>query len=151
MALFDLMISPQGLALDRHLVRYTGHSLINRVFARKAGIAAQPALLLRTKGRKTGLWRDAVLPWFRDGGSRIVVGSNGGQASDPRWVDNLRDDPEAEIFVDRTLQFVHSRFLDGEQYDAAWQRLCQTVPTYAVYQSNCEGQREIPLIVLDTV
>jgi len=151
MALFDLLIGPRGLALDRHLVRYTGHSLINRVFARQAGIEAQPALLLRSQGRQSGLWRDAVLPWFYDGGSRVVVGSNGGQASDPQWVHNLRTNPEAELFVNRTLQMVQARFLEGTERQRVWDDICKKVPVYTDYQRSCEGRRQIPLIVLEMV
>ena len=90
MAVMDWLISPRGLALDRDLVRYTGHSLINQVYARQAGIDVNPALLLRTQGSKTGLWRDVVLPWFYEGSARVVVGSNGGAERDPGWVSNLR-------------------------------------------------------------
>jgi deazaflavin-dependent oxidoreductase (nitroreductase family) len=150
MSLFEQLISPKGLALDRHLVRYTGYSLVNIAFARQTGISAQPALLLRTQGRKTGLWRDLVLPWFYLGNSRVVVGSNGGQAVDPQWVRNLRAHPQAEIFVNRSLQVVQSRFLEREEYQLAWQGITKTVPAYLDYQRDCEGLRQIPLIALDT-
>ena len=151
MALFDLLISPRGLALDRHLVRYTGYSFINWVFARKAGVDTQPALLLRSQGKQTGLWRDAALPWFYDRGNRVVVGSNGGQASDPQWVHNLRAHPEAEIFVNRTLQMVRARFLEGEEHQRVWDNITSNVPVYIDYQRSCKGHRQIPLVVLEMV
>ena len=151
MALFDLLVGHQGLALDRYLVRYTGHSLINRVFAQQSGISPQPPLLLRSRGRKTGLWRDAVLPWFRHGSGRVVVGSAGGAPKDPQWVGNLREEPQAEIFVDRGLQFVQARFLEGEEYSQVWQRITAEVPEYEVYQRRCSGERRIPLVYLETV
>jgi deazaflavin-dependent oxidoreductase (nitroreductase family) len=151
MALFDLLTSSRGLALDRYLVRYTGHSLVNHVFARKSGIEAQPALLLRSQGRKTGLWRDAVLPWFYHGSTLVVVGSNGGQGTDPQWVHNLRAHPQAEIFVNRSLQLVRARLLAGEEYLHCWQQISHSVPIYADYQRTCDGQRQIPLIALETV
>ena len=59
--LTKLLMSDAGLALDRLLVRVTGESLLNRVFARQAGFAPQPALLLETRGRKSGARRRAVL------------------------------------------------------------------------------------------
>lgn len=148
---FDLLISPRGQALDRHLVRYTGHSLINRAFTYRSGIDATPALLLRTRGQKTGLWRDVVLPWFYEDGDRLVVGSNGGQATDPHWVQNLRASPQAEIFVGRSLQMVEARFVEGELYQRLWGRVSTRVPAYAEYQQSCEGQRQIPLVLLKTV
>ena len=45
--LMKLLMSPSGLAFDRALVRWSGESLLNRVFARQAGFTPQPALLLR--------------------------------------------------------------------------------------------------------
>jgi deazaflavin-dependent oxidoreductase (nitroreductase family) len=151
MTVFDLLISPRGQALDRYLVRYTGHSLLTRVFAHRSGIEALPALLLRSRGHKTGLWRGAVLPWFYEGSSRVVVGSNGGQPEDPHWVRNLRASAEAEIFVGRGLQFVEASFAEGELYQRLWQRVITRVPAYADYQRACEGQRQIPLILLTTI
>lgn len=151
MTFYDLLISPRGRAMDRYLVRYTGHSLINRVYARRSGIEALPALLLRSRGHKTGLWRDAVLPWIYEGSARVVVGSNGGLPEDPQWVHNLRASAEAEIFVGRSLQMVEASFAEGELYQRLWQRVITRVPGYADYQRACEGQRQIPLILLTTV
>ncbi len=74
--LMKILMSPSGLAFDRTLVRWTGESLLNRVFARQAGFAPQPALLLETRGRRSGTSRQAVLPWFRIDGKLMVVGSN---------------------------------------------------------------------------
>ena len=148
MKLFDLLISPRGQALDRHLVRYTGHSLINRAFAHKLGFECQPALLLRSRGRHSGLWRDAVLPWFYHGTERVVVGSAGGSPADPGWVHNLREHPQAEVFVDRELQDVSARFLEGEEYQRVWAQLTSVVPQYAEYQRACGDKRQIPLVAL---
>ncbi len=95
MALLNLLMSPAGLSFDRALVRWTGHSLLNRVFARQAGFAAQPALLLETRGRLSGRKRAAALPWFRIDGKLLIVGSKGGQPTDPAWVGNLRAEPRS--------------------------------------------------------
>ena len=149
MAVLDWLTSPRGLALDRYLVRYTGTSLLNQLWARQAGIEPNPALLLRSRGRKTGLWRDVVLPWFPQGAARVVVGSNGGQARDPAWVENLRAHGSAEIFVDRHLQLVGARFAAGDEYTGLWQRISKAVPIYAEYAKSCAGQRQIPLVILD--
>ncbi len=149
MAILDWFTSPRGLALDRHLVRYTGHSLVNHVWARQAGVEVNPALLLRSQGRKSGLWRDVVLPWFGTSTARVVVGSNGGKAADPGWITNLREHPETEIFVTRQLQLVVARFAEGPEYKDLWNTISARVPTYADYQRKCEGARQIPLVVLE--
>ena len=148
MALMDSLTSPRGLEFDKYLVRYCGHSLLNHVFARRAGIQARPALLLRTQGRKTGVWREVVLPYFPHGEELVVVGSKGGLPEDPQWVHNLRAQAQAEIFVDRRLRLVTARLAAAEEYKLLWEQITSAVPTYAEYQRRCQGVRQIPLVVL---
>lgn len=147
MTLFDLMVTARGQAFDRWLVRYTGHSLLNRIFARQAGIRAQPALLLETKGRKTGIIRSAALPYFSIDGHLLVVGSRGGAPLDPGWAINLRHDKRAVVYLKRQPYIVQAQFLEGEEYQQYWQQITSIVPTYAQYQS--QTSRRIPLIVLE--
>ena len=151
MALMDSLTSPRGLTFDKYLVRYCGHSLLNRVFAWQSDIQARPALLLRTQGRKTGVWREVVLPYFPHGEELVVVGSKGGLPEDPQWVGNLRAHPQAEIFVDRRLRLVTARLAEGEEYTLLWERITGVVPTYAEYQRSCQGVRQIPLVILGQV
>jgi deazaflavin-dependent oxidoreductase (nitroreductase family) len=148
MALMDILTTKQGLEFDKYLVRYTGHSLLNHVFARQAGTEAHPALLLRTEGRKTGVWRDAVLPYFNHGEELVLVGSRGGAPEDPAWVGNLRVNPLAEIFVNRRLQLVRARLVADDEYRQLWQQVTKAVPAYAEYQKRCEASRQIPLVAL---
>ena len=148
MALMDILTTKQGLEFDKYLVRYSGHSLLNHVFARQAGTEVHPALLLRTEGRKTGVWRDVVLPYFRHGEELVVVGSRGGAPEDPAWVGNLRANPHAEIFMDRRLRQVRARLAVDREYEQLWQQVTQAVPANAEYQQRCEASRQIPLLVL---
>ena len=148
MAFMDVLTSPRGLEFDKYLVRYCGHSLLNHVFARQSSIDVQPALLLRTQGRKTGVWRDVVLPYFPSGQDLVVVGSRGGAPEDPNWVHNLRAQPRAEVFVNRRLRLMSARLAEAAEYDQLWQQVTTTVPTYAAYQRRCEATRKIPLVIL---
>ena len=149
MALLDLLTSARGLEFDKYMVRYSGHSLLNHVFAWQAGIDVQSALLLRTQGARTGAWREAVLPFFRHGEELVIVGSNGGAAADPQWVNNLRHQPQAEVFIERRLRLVTARLAEGDEYTRWWKQVTDSVPTYADYQRRCEGTRQIPLVVLN--
>ena len=74
----EFLMSPRGLALDKVIVRWLGFSLVNRVFARQAGIEPNPGLLLETTGRRSGKRRAVVLPYFERDGKLLVVGSRGG-------------------------------------------------------------------------
>ena len=87
--------------------------------------------------------------YFWSSAARVVVASNGGQAADPGWVANLREHPQAEIFVGRQLQLVSARFAEGEEYEALWKTISERVPVYADYQRKCEAVRQIPLVVLE--
>ncbi len=146
--LMEVLTSERGLSFDKYLVRYTGYSLLNLIFARQNNISSQPALLLRTVGCKSGVWREAVLPYFPLRGELIVVGSRGGMAQDPLWVNNLRVNSSAEIFLDRRLRIINSRKLSGEEHTAAWQEVTNKVPTYREYQARCQEHRQIPLLAL---
>jgi deazaflavin-dependent oxidoreductase (nitroreductase family) len=145
--LIKILMSPSGLAFDRALVRCTGESLLNRVFARQAGFTPQPALLLETRGRRSGAPRQAVLPWFRIDGKLMVVGSKGGMPTDPAWVMNLRAEPAVAVWIRRKRHAARARIAAGEERAALWAELTARVPTYAHYQSLTT--REIPVVVLE--
>ncbi|HQY69584.1 MAG TPA: nitroreductase family deazaflavin-dependent oxidoreductase [Pseudomonadales bacterium] len=141
------LMTPKGLAFDRFLVKWTGHSLMNRVFARNEGYAPHPALLLVTRGSKTGQLREVAIPYFQLDGKLMVVGSRGGMPEDPFWVKNLRSDSEARIHIRRKEKRVRARIAQGDERKALWPRLVTLVPTYARYQANTT--REIPVVILD--
>lgn len=149
--LLKWMMSPRGLRFDRWLVKHTGHSLLNRLFARQAGFPAQPALLLTTIGRRSGAPREVALPCRAHGNGWLLVGSKGGAPDDPYWVHNLRAHPKAEVIVQRRRRQVRARLLDGSDYDQLWARLCAEIPTYAGYQALAAPHRQIPLIVLEPI
>lgn len=144
--MLKLLMSPAGLRFDRWLVRWTGHSLLNVVFARQQGFAPKPALLLTTRGRQSGELRSVALPYLELDGQRYIVASRGGMPTDPAWALNLRAEPRATIHVRRKAERVQAEFITGEERNALWPRVVQEVPTYADYQARTS--REIPLIRL---
>jgi deazaflavin-dependent oxidoreductase (nitroreductase family) len=146
--LLKLMMSPGGMKLDRFLVRWAGYSPLSVLFA-KANNYPNPRqpMLLVAKGRKSGRKRATVLPWFEIDGRFLVVGSNGGAATEPQWVSNLRADPNATLYVARKPRTVKARFATGEERTALWDKLVVTVPIYAQYQTMTT--REIPLVILE--
>jgi deazaflavin-dependent oxidoreductase (nitroreductase family) len=148
MSLVGILMSPKGLALDCYIARYTGVSPLNHVFALTAGFEARPAIVLRTEGRKSGRWYQVCLPYFHVGKEVMVVGSRGGMADDPHWAKNLQVKPSAEIYLNRKLQAVSARFAEGAEYEELWDMASSKVPTYSEYRQRCEGQRNIPLILL---
>ncbi len=147
--LLEFMLTPRGLALDRSLVKWTGYSVLNRLFAKNAGYKPRPALLLVTRGSKTGMPREVALPYFELDGKLVVVGSKGGAPEDPFWANNLRRSPSADIYIQRRKRTVHARVAQGSERIVLWPQLEALVPTYAEYQAKTA--REIPVIVLEPV
>lgn len=145
--LLKFMLTPRGLLLDRWLVRWTGYSLLNYIFGKNAGFPPQPALLLVTRGRRSGKSRSVALPYFVIEGKMLLVGSKGGAPTDPYWVQNLRSDPHARIYVKRKPRDVVTRIASGVERAQLWHHLTALIPSYAEYEKLTE--REIPVVVLE--
>lgn len=104
------------------------------------------ALLLTTRGRKSGRERTVPLQLFRDGDDLIVVAANSGLPSLPGWYFNLRANPMARVEVgDRTLR-VRAEELSEEEASAFWPRVLRVAPDYARYPRRTN--RRIPLMRL---
>jgi len=142
------------MKLDVWSVRLTGASFFMWIFARRAGLARDPdfkskkapALVLTTRGRKSGRPRSVVLPCFTFDGQTFVVGSKGGAPEDPDWVRNLRVDPDALIYMGRRARAVTTRFADQAERSRLWPQLVRLAPTYGGYQEAT--RREIPLVII---
>jgi deazaflavin-dependent oxidoreductase (nitroreductase family) len=116
------------------------------------GMNLVPALLLRTKGRRSGLPRTNVIVYARDGGDYVLVASNFGKEQSPGWYFNLRADPEVEIQVGRKRQAAVAHVL--QQGEPDYGRLWVLVNDnnhhrYMSYQARTT--RPIPLVVLRPV
>jgi deazaflavin-dependent oxidoreductase (nitroreductase family) len=125
---------------------------LHRAFMRVTGgrfgrVGLMDALLLTTKGRKSGERRDVAVNYMRDGESYIVVASYAGEDRDPAWWKNLKAQPEAEIAVGGRRTKVHARESDGAERERLWTRLVATDPAYAEYQQRT--RRRLSVVVLD--
>jgi deazaflavin-dependent oxidoreductase (nitroreductase family) len=144
--LLKFLMSPLGYKFDRWMVRWTGDSPLTRVFAKEGGYTPRMPLLLVAKGRKTGKNRAAVLSYFEIDGHLLVVGSSGGSPVEPRWVGNLRANPDATIYVERKPRRVKARIAFGDERRALWDKLKAITPVYDEFQAQIA--REIPLVIL---
>lgn len=144
-----LAVTPVGAAFDRFCVRWLGHSPVSFVFARSEGVDYNPPLLLTTRGRKTGVRRTVVLPYFSAGKGRVaVVGSRGGMPTDPHWARNLRAEARATIFLRRRSVEVEARLAEGDERALLWDTITARSPVYLTYQQRAAGHREIPVFIL---
>ena len=137
----------RGLAVDRWLVRATGHSLMGRAYLRAGGYALRPHLLLETIHWRTGERRTVVLPYSEDGDRCIVVGSHGGRPTDPIWALNVRAHPEVWVRPrDRRWCFAHAHVAQGEERDRLWRAI--TAEGAYLYYERAARPRVIPIVVL---
>jgi len=143
------------MKLDVWAVRWTGDSFFMWLFARRAGLTRDPhlrnnraeALVLVTRGRRTGRPRSVVLPYFTFDNKTFVVGSKGGARGDPDWVLNLRESPSATLYIRRRARSANTRFATTEERAALWPKLIAFAPTYEGYQRGT--RREIPLVIVE--
>jgi deazaflavin-dependent oxidoreductase (nitroreductase family) len=117
-----------------------------RIGARMAGI---DMLLLTTIGRRSGRARTLPLACLPDGNDLVVVASNSGQAKDPAWWLNLRENPEAEVRLGRERFRVRAALATPEERERLWPRLKRHNRSYARYERMTS--REIPVVVLRRV
>ena len=143
------------MRLDVWAVRWTGGSFFMWLFARRAGLTKDPqlgsrkaeALVLVTRGRRTGRPRSVVLPYFTFDDKTFVVGSKGGAHEDPDWVLNLRERPSATVYIRRQAKSANTRFATSEERAVLWPKLVAFAPPYEGYQrGTC---REIPLVIVE--
>jgi len=126
-------------ALHRAVYRATG----GRVGGRIWGLSI---LLLTTTGRRTGRLRTTPLCFLPDGGSLVVVASNGGLPWFPAWWLNLQAQPRATVRVGRACRAVVARPASLEERARLWAAITTIAPGYLEYERR--APREIPLAIL---
>jgi deazaflavin-dependent oxidoreductase (nitroreductase family) len=119
----------------------------------KGGITAPwkvDALLLTTRGRRSGRERMVVLQFFPDGDAMIVAAANDGGTSHPGWYYNLAAEPAAHVEVMGRTIAVRATELPPDEAAAAWERILRRDPSYERYARAAAG-RTIPVLRLDPV
>lgn len=120
------------------------------VFRRTRGGIARPwkvdALLLTTRGRRSGKTRTVVLQYFSDGKAMVVAGANDGGATHPGWYHNLRADPAAQVEVEGRPIAVRAEVLPPDEATTWWRRIVERSPTYERYARATD--RTFPVIRL---
>ena len=136
-----------GLAVDRAFVWLTSYSLITKQYAVAQGHRYQPTLMLSTVGARSGRKRTACLPFFVVDGDWVVRGSNGGGATDPHWVHNIRRNPSVSVRYRWRSRSLKAHVAKGEERERLYEKLCGMSKTTVAYQMMC-APRELPLVVL---
>lgn len=87
-----------------------------------------PALVLETRGRRTGSVRRAALVYLPDGDDYVVVASNAGAERPPAWYLNLRAAGESFVYVRGARLRVKPTVVDGARRESLWRRFAAVAP-----------------------
>ena len=113
------------------------------------GMSGAPSLILRTKGRRSGVARTNVIVYAGDGDDYVLVASNFGGEHSPGWYFNVSADPHVEVQVRRKrIECVAAAVNKGDaEYDRLWQLVNDAnKDRYDAYQKRTA--RSIPLVIL---
>jgi len=139
-----------ALALHRGLDRWLsplGVWVFRRTRGGIAGAWKVDALLLTTRGRRSGRERTVVLQYFPDGDAMIVAAANDGGTAHPGWYFNLVAEPAARVEVRGRTFPVRAEQLPDAEAVAWWDRILARDPNYERY-ARAAGERTIPVLRL---
>ena len=112
-------------------------------------LAGTPLLLLHHVGRRTGTRRVTPLAYScHSGGRLVVVATNGGAATHPAWLHNLRACPDIAIEVGADTITVRASEADGREREELWAEVVQQYPDVGQFAS--QTRRTIPVVVLNS-
>lgn len=106
-----------------------------------------PALLLTTRGAKSGQPQTVPLLYFADGKRIVVIASKGGSPRHPAWYYNLRAHPEAQLFLNGRWATYTAHEATGDERVRLWYEAVDLYAGYETYQGRAVG-RQIPVMVL---
>ncbi|GAA5156812.1 MULTISPECIES: nitroreductase family deazaflavin-dependent oxidoreductase [Amycolatopsis] len=108
-----------------------------------------PALILTTKGRKTGEDRKFPLIYQEVDGNYVIVASKGGDPKHPGWYLNLQANPEVKVQVKGDKFTARARTADDAEREKLWPVMAKVWPAYDEYQQKTD--RKIPVVILERV
>jgi deazaflavin-dependent oxidoreductase (nitroreductase family) len=119
--------------LDRHLSPL-GVWMMRRSKGRVTDAWKVNALVLTTRGRRSGRERGVVLQYFPDGDAMIVVAANDGGDAHPGWYYNLIARPDAAVEVNGQRVRVRALELHRDEATLWWKRILAAAPAYERYR-----------------
>jgi deazaflavin-dependent oxidoreductase (nitroreductase family) len=109
--------------------------------------SGKDALLLTTRGRRSGLLRRTALFYGKDGERYVVVASNGGKPAHPAWYLNLLADPRVEVQDGAETFAARARPASAEERPRLWAMMAAIFPSYEGFRKKTS--REIPVVVIE--
>jgi len=106
-----------------------------------------PTLMLVTVGRTTGKVRRSPLLYLETETGWAVVGTNWGRPGHPGWSANLLANAGAEAAFGDHTEPVDARQVEGEEFDALWQRFVEMWPAFTDYRDRID--RRLRMFMLE--
>lgn len=132
--------SPRGWVRDQvEKIEETGTT-------RSVHIMNRPVVMLTMRGASSGLIRKVPLMRVEQDGVYVVVASQGGAPTHPKWYRNLKAEPDILLQDDRETWPVRAFELDGAERAKWWTVCVEAFPPYAEYQEKTD--RVIPVFLL---
>ena len=104
-------------------------------------------LLLSTRGRQTGHYRDNPLLYVEHNGNYYSAASFGGNDNHPNWFLNLSLNPEVTILINRKRLNAIAHVTSEPERTQAWDSLVRCHPDFNNYQKRTT--RVIPVVRFD--
>jgi len=109
----------------------------------------RPVIVVTSVGAKSGKLRKTPLMRIEHEGEYAVVASLGGAPKHPVWYYNLVANPHVELQDGPVKKDYQAREVQGEEYEAWFERAVATWPDYAEYQKKTT--RTMPIFVLTAI
>jgi deazaflavin-dependent oxidoreductase (nitroreductase family) len=110
-------------------------------------LAGTPILLLHHLGARSGIERVTPLAYRAYGDGRyVIVASNGGSPTHPRWYRNLKANPVVEVEVGTETFTARAEELDAAAHHPLWSELLAASPSLREFQAK--AGRRIPMFML---
>ena len=105
------------------------------------------ALLLSTRGRRTGNLRRTALYYGRDGDRYVLVATPVSGGGDPAWYLNLSTNPAVVLQVRSDTFAALARLASADERPRLWRLMVDLFPKYARYKRA--ARRELAVVVVE--
>jgi deazaflavin-dependent oxidoreductase (nitroreductase family) len=136
----EVLDNPTGW-VGRHVRRY-----VESGGARGHRFNGHDALLLTTRGRRSGRLRRTALYYGRDG-ERFVLVATAVRGADPWWYRNLLASPAVVLQVGADVFPAVARPAEPGERERLWRLMTGVFPKYAAYER--EAGRALPIVVVE--
>jgi deazaflavin-dependent oxidoreductase (nitroreductase family) len=137
----EVFDNPTGW-VARHIRRY-----VETGGARGHTFNGNDALLLTTRGRRTGRLRRTALYYARDGERYVLVATAVCGGGDPAWYLNLLHNPAVVVQVRSEIFAAVATPASASERPRLWRLMVDVVPKYLVYEKR--AGRDLAVVVIE--